>query len=94
MHASIIREIKEEFGWAVTAVSSIGRWVHELEDVIIALDILPCSFIGQQPSYDTDVRWTSHDSVQWHTSTTCGSITFTGSDHKVVERIKQLDLID
>jgi 8-oxo-dGTP diphosphatase len=94
MQAAIIREIKEEFDWTVTAGSSIGRWVHELEDAVIALDILSCSFIGQQPSYNTDVRWTSHDSVQWHTSATCGSLIFTGSDHEVVERIKQLDLID
>ncbi|MDP6362828.1 MAG: hypothetical protein QF633_06315, partial [Candidatus Poseidoniaceae archaeon] len=84
----------EEFGWSVTAGSSIGRWHHELEDVIIALDILSCSFIGQHPSYQPDVRWTSHDSVQWHTSATCGFLTFTGSDDEVVAQIKQLDLID
>lgn len=94
MQAAIVREIEEEFGWSITAERSIGRWHHELSDVIIALDILPCSFVGQQPSYETDVRWTSHDSVQWHTSVTCGSLTFTGSDGKIVEHIKQLDLTD
>jgi 8-oxo-dGTP diphosphatase len=94
MQSAIVREVKEEFGWSVTAGSSIGRWHHELEDVIIALDILSCSFIGQHPSYQPDVRWTSHDSVQWHTSATCGFLTFTGSDDEVVAQIKQLDLID
>ena len=94
MQSAIVREVKEEFGWSVTAGSSIGRWHHELEDVIIALDILSCSFIGQHPSYQPDARWTSHDSVQWHTSTTCGFLTFTGSDDEVVAQIKQLDLID
>ncbi len=94
MQAAIVREIKEEFGWSVTTGSSIGRWHHELDDVIIALDILSCSFIGQHPSYETDVRWTSHDSVAWHTSESCGSIKFTGSDDQVVKQIKHLDLID
>ena len=94
MQSAIVREVKEEFGWSVTAGSSIGRWHHELEDVIIALDILSCSFIGQRPSYQPDVWCTSHDSVQWHTSTTCGFLIFTGSDYEVVAQIKQLDLID
>lgn len=91
---AVIREIREEFGWDVEADPSVGTWFHELETAVIALDVLECKFIGQTPSFDLQERWTSHDRVEWHTSKSCQSLVFTGSDHKVVEFLVSQGLID
>jgi len=32
--------------------------------------------------------------VEWHTYESSKDLDFTGSDHEVVERLKELDLID
>ena len=91
---AIVREIEEEFGWHVRAEASIGTWHHELPEVTIALDVLMCEFEGMSPSFIHNQRWTSHDCVEWHTYESSRVLNFTGSDHEVVERLKELDLID
>ena len=91
---AIVREIEEEFGWLVSAQSSIGTWHHELPEVTIALDVLVCEFDDVAPSFIFNQRWTSHDSVEWHTYESSKALDFTGSDRQVVERLKELDLID
>ena len=91
---AIVREIEEEFGWLVSAQSSIGTWHHELPEVTIELDVLMCEFVGVIPSFILSPRWTSHDSVEWHTYESSKALDFTGSDRQVVERLKELDLID
>ena len=91
---AIVREIEEEFGWLVRAGLSIGTWYHELPEFTIALDVLMCEFEGVSPSYIHTDRWTSHDCVEWHTYETSKNLDFTGSDHEVVERLKELDLIN
>ena len=93
-HHAIVREIEEEFGWLIHAGSSIGTWCHELPEVTIALDIMMCEFEGVSPSFIHNQRWTSHDCVEWHTYESSKTLDFTGSDHEVVERLKELDLID
>lgn len=91
---AIVREIEEEFGWLIRAESSVGTWYHELPEVTISLDVLMCEFVGVPPSFIPTQRWTSHDCVQWHTYESSKDMDFTGSDHEVVERLKELDLID
>lgn len=91
---AIVREIEEEFGWLVSAQSSVGTWHHELAEVTIALDVLLCEFDAEAPSFILNQRWTSHDSVEWHTYESSKALDFTGSDRQVVERLKELDLID
>jgi 8-oxo-dGTP diphosphatase len=91
---AIVREIEEEFGWLIRAESSLGTWHHELPEVTISLDVLMCEFVGVLPSFIPTQRWTSHDCVQWHTYESSKDMDFTGSDHEVVERLKELDLID
>jgi 8-oxo-dGTP diphosphatase len=92
--SAIVREMEEELGWLVRAGSSLGTWHHELPEFTIALDVLMCEFEGESPSYIHTERWTSHDRVEWHTYKSSKDLDFTGSDHEVVERLKELDLID
>ena len=92
--AAVIREIREELGWEIDASRSIGTWFHELETALIALDVLECNFINELPSFEPQESWTSHDRVEWHTSESCQSLVFTGSDHEVVEHLVANGLID
>jgi len=93
MTQALEREIKEEFGWHVTCENSLGTWYHSLEQIDIALHILPTSFVGKVPNFEDKGRWTAHDEIKWRTLTDSTPIDWLGNDKAVVEWMKQIQYL-
>ena len=82
---AIEREIMEEFGWHVKGELPIGVWYHSLKEVDIALHVLPTTFDGQAPSFDSQELWTAHDAVAWRSLIDTTALDWLGNDAAVVD---------
>ena len=75
----------EEFGWHVKGELPIGVWYHSLKEVDIALHVLPTTFDGQAPSFDSQELWTAHDAVAWRSLIDTTALDWLGNDAAVVD---------
>jgi len=93
MIQALEREMKEEFGWHVACKPPVGTWYHALENIDIALHILPTSFLGEQPNFENKAAWTAHDAIAWRKLSESLPIDWLGNDRAVVEWMKQTDYL-
>lgn len=82
---AIEREIKEELGIRVNAVSNIAHFKHEYSYAIIKLALIDCTLLDSNPKIVLDG---SHSRYEWVDISNI-NIEFAPLDNKIVTHIRQ-----
>ena len=84
---AIVREIMEEFGWAIRVKNKFGSWFYEYELISIVLHIFAVDFVSEVPNLMIKDDWTSHDLADWFDNSK--GLNLLGADAEVAREVER-----